>query len=107
MAHGAAPEHHWVRESASIWVWGAGVWMSALGLQRITRGASLIFLISYPLLAMRIYRRARQRGWSESDAQLYALFCVLGKFPQLQGQFIFLLNHLRGRATHLDSILKT
>ena len=99
--HGRAPEHHWVRESASIWFWGAGVWSAALALSKISRGTSLVLLLGYPLLATRVYRRSRVRGMSERDSKLYALSCVAGKFPQMQGQLLFLLNRARGRATRL------
>jgi GT2 family glycosyltransferase len=90
--HGRERERFWVHESASIWFWGAGVWLGALGLAKFTRGASLVFLLGYPLLGARIYARMRKRGWSEYDARLYALFCVLAKFPQLQGQLQFFFN---------------
>lgn len=87
--HGREREHLWVKESASIWFWGAGVWLGALGLAKSSRGSSLALLLGYPLLVARIYARMRKRGWSASDARLYALFCVLAKFPQLQGQLQF------------------
>lgn len=99
--HGREAEHFWVHESASIWVWGAGVWGAAFALSKISRGASLALLLGYPLLGARIYKRSRARGWSEHDARAYAFFCVLGKFPQLQGQLVYLVNRWRGRATRL------
>ena len=99
--HGREAERHWVRESASIWFWGAGVWSAALAFRKISHGASLGLLLGYPLLTARIYQRSRARGWSPRNAKLYAVFCVLGKAPQLQGQLLFLLNRLRGRATRL------
>jgi GT2 family glycosyltransferase len=99
--HGRAPEHHWVHESASIWLWGAGVWGAAFALSKCSRGVSLGLLLGYPLLGARIYKRSRARGWSRRDARAYAFFCVLGKFPQLQGQLVYLANRRRGRATRL------
>ncbi len=99
--HGRAPERHWVRESASIWFWGAGLWSAALAFGKISRGASFALLLGYPLLAARVYRRSRAQGLSPRNAKLYALSCTVGKFPQMQGQLLFLWNHLRGRATRL------
>jgi GT2 family glycosyltransferase len=90
--HRRARERFWVHESASIWFWGAGVWLGAFGLAEFSRGASLALLLGYPLLVARIYARMRRRGWSERDARLYACFCVLAKFPQLQGQLQFLVH---------------
>ena len=99
--HGREPERHWVHESASIWLWGAGVWSAAFALAKITRGLSMALLLGYPLLGARIYKRSRAQGRNSRNARLYAFFCVLGKFPQLQGQVLFLANRVRGRATRL------
>lgn len=99
--HGREPGRHWVRESASIWFWGAGVWTAAFALAKISRGSSLGVLLGYPLLAARIYHRSRTRGWKARDARVYAVFCVLGKIPQVQGQLLFLINRLRGHKTRL------
>lgn len=96
--HGREPERHWVHETASIWFWGAALPVASLVLAKRTRGASLALLTGYPLLTARIYRRARRRGWSERNAGLYALFCALAKFPQLQGQMVFIGNLMRKRA---------
>lgn len=92
--HGRSPERYRVHESTSIWFWGAGVWLAALGLARPSRGTSMFLLLGYPLLMARIYKRSLARGWSAEDARLYAIFCVLGKFPQLQGQLQFLAERL-------------
>jgi hypothetical protein len=35
------------------------------------------------------------------EAALYALFCVLAKFPQLQGQILFFAHEWRGQPTRL------
>ena len=99
--HGRARERHWVRESASIWIWGAGVWSVALGLAKFSHGLSLGMILGYPMLAARIYTHSKKRGWSTHNAQLYASSCVVGKFPQLQGQLLFLANRARGRVTGL------
>lgn len=99
--HGRERERHHIHQCASTWFWGAAVWLCALGLAKHTRGKSLALLLGYPFLTARIFRRARRRGWTAADAGWYALFCVLAKFPQLQGQLIFGLNRLRGRETRL------
>jgi len=94
--HGHEPERHWVRESRSIWFYGLLIPLLALGLAWPTKGLSLLLLGSYPLVAYRIYRRLQQQLKSK-DAMLYALFCVLSKFPQLQGQTQFHLGRLLRR----------
>lgn len=94
--HGREPEHHWVRESWSIWFYGLLIPLLALSLAWSTKGLSFLLLGIYPLVAYRIYRRVQQELKSK-DAMLYALFCVLGKFPQLQGQIQFHLGRLLRR----------
>jgi GT2 family glycosyltransferase len=95
--HGKPPEWHWVRESLSMWFWGLVLPVLILALAGIIQGWSFLLLGSYPLLAYRIYRRKRKEGLGAEDASLYALFCVLGKFPGIQGQIQFHANRLLGR----------
>lgn len=95
--HGKPPERHWVKESRSIWLWGAIVPLLALGLAWPTQGLSLLLLLAYPLLTYRIYRYMRSQNLNSSAATLYAGSCMLGKLPQFQGQLQFHLNRLLGR----------
>ena len=87
--HGSPPERHWVRESRSILFWGLALPMTSLALLWPTRGLSALFFLAYPLLAWRVFSRMRTRNLSVSDARTYALFCVLGKFPQALGVLRF------------------
>lgn len=98
--HGAEPERHWVKESRSIWFWGL-LPLLALGIAWPTHGLSLLLLAGYPLITYRIYRYARLRGFKPQNSMLYALFCVLAKFPNLLGQLTFQLNHRLGRQNKL------
>ncbi|MEL7037891.1 MAG: glycosyltransferase family 2 protein [Cyanobacteria bacterium J06592_8] len=96
--HGQSPERHWAKESKSIWLWGLFIPVSALGFAFPSHELSLLMLLGYPFLTYRIYRYyMQQRGYSHQDSALYALSCVLGKFPQLQGQIQFHWNRLLGR----------
>jgi GT2 family glycosyltransferase len=94
--HGAPPERHWVKESKSIWLWGGILPMLAIAPAYFTSGISLLLLLAYPLLIYRVYRRMKH-NLSSKDALLYAYFCTLGKFSQLQGQLLFHWNRLLGR----------
>lgn len=94
-------EHLSLRESMSIWFWGAALWSTALALAKPSKGASIALLLAYPALVMRIFLRARGRGLGADNAALYAFFCLLGKFPQLQGQILFLWNQTRKQPTGL------
>ncbi len=96
--HGSPPERHWLKESRSIWFWGLGLPLIALMTAWFTFGASLLLLLlAYALLAYRIYQSAQKRGLTTSDAQLYAVWCMLCKFPQVQGQLQFHIFRLLGR----------
>lgn len=98
--HGGEPERHWVKESRSIWLWGL-LPLLAFGMAWPTHGESLLLLVGYPILSYRIYRHMRQLGLISRDAALYALFCMLGKFSQVQGQIQFHLGKLLGRRSKL------
>ena len=99
--HGKSSERHWVKESTSIWFWGLILPLLALNITWLTRGWSLLLLGAYPLLIYRIYKRKQQQNLSSQDASLYALFCVLGKFAQVQGQIRFHLSRLLKKRSNL------
>lgn len=99
--HGGEPEHHWVRESRSIWFWGLVLPALALGMAWPTHGFSLLLLTGYPLLASRIFINLRRQNTPPARAALYALSCVLGKFPQLGGALAFLQGQLLGAKSRI------
>ncbi len=85
--HGAAPERHWVKETRSIWIWGVAIPLLGVLLVWPTQGLSLAVMIAaYLLLLARIViGQVRSRGRSLADASLYAIACVVGKWPQAVG----------------------
>jgi GT2 family glycosyltransferase len=95
--HGRGPERHWVRETRSNWLWGAGVPATAIGLAPVTAGLSLGLLGAYGLLGARVYHSARRRGVGAEAARLYAAFCVVGKIPQALGQGLYWSRRATGR----------
>lgn len=99
--HGNSPERHWVKESRSIWLWGLLLPLLALGMAWPTHGLTMLLLGGYPLVVYRIYHYMQQKGFKSQDTALYALFCMLGKFPQVQGQIQFHLGRLLGRRSNL------
>jgi GT2 family glycosyltransferase len=93
--YGREAERFCVRQSYSIWLWGFCLPLLAVTTVLLTRGLSLvILLLVYGLLIARITYRTRQR-FGLGNAMLYGLFCVLGKFPELQGQWEFIFYKLR------------
>lgn len=99
--HGREPERHWVKESRSNWLWGLIVPLLVLATAWSTRGLSLLLLGGYPLMAYRISRYVQQQGLKDKDARDYGLFCMLSKFPQVQGQIQFHSGRLLGRRQSL------
>lgn len=99
--HGRSPERHWVKESVSCWIWGLLWPLFLLGLVWPTHGMSLFGLFSYPLMVFRIYQGFRKQDWEKDDAALYGFFCMLAKFPQVQGQFQFFGTQLIGQQHQL------
>lgn len=95
------PERFWMKESLSIWLWGLIVPLLALTLAVPTQGWSLLLFLLYPRLLYRTYQSMSGQGLSSADARLYTLSCVIGKFPQVQGQLQFYWNRFWGKKTKL------
>ena len=87
--HGSGPQHHWVRESSSVWFWGIVLPFSAAVILPARRDIALLLLGAYPVLLLKIYACMRMVGRNHSDSILYAAFCILGKFPMALGQLKF------------------
>jgi GT2 family glycosyltransferase len=92
--HGAPPERHWVRESRSAWVWGAGIPLG-LALIALAVGAAAWWgLLLYPLQVVRL---AWRLPGAAHDRWARAFFLVAGKFPEALGQMKSWLLHARHR----------
>ncbi|MEB3358503.1 MAG: glycosyltransferase [Synechococcales bacterium] len=100
--YGLPPERYMIRKSWSGLWWGAVLPLLALGLVLPTGGQSLLLLLAYPVLGWRIYQqRRRDRHDSPAHARLYAIFCVLSKFPQVIGQGKYWLSRWRKQPSTL------
>ncbi|MEG4235795.1 glycosyltransferase [Microcoleus sp. Pol11C3] len=100
--HGSEPERHWVKETQSTWFWGLVLPVLALTMAWPTKGWSLLILSGYPLATYRTYNYyVKQRHLTAKNAAMYALFCVLAKYPQLQGQIQFHQRRLLGQQSKL------
>ena len=84
--HRGEPEKHYAKEVRSNLAWGVVLPVLSLAMLRPTAWWSALLLLGYPLLALRVYRSSRRRGMGAADARLFALSCVLGKFPTAYGQ---------------------
>ena len=96
--HAHESERYWLRETASVWFWGAVLPLLALGSAPVSRRLSVLLLAGYPALVARIFLRMRGKQNCYRDAALYATFCVLGKFAQVQGATEFLRRRVTGAA---------
>jgi glycosyltransferase involved in cell wall biosynthesis len=99
--HRREPGKFWAREVRSNLFWGAALPAVALGLAWPLMGLSLVALLGYPLLVLRISHSSRLRGMTEREARTYAIFCVMGKVPSAYGQIRYWLRLARGRRTSL------
>jgi hypothetical protein len=100
--HGSEPERHWVKETQSAWLWGLVLPALALAMALPTEGWSLLLLSAYPLATYGIYNYyVKHRDITTKDAAIYALSCVLAKFPHLQGQIQFHQRRLLGEQSKL------
>ncbi len=91
-------ERLWAREAFRSWFWGLLLPGFAIATLLPTKGLSIVLLlVIYTLLAYRVYRRIKLRGFQTKDAIFYALFCVLEKYPQLLGQIQFHILRLSKR----------
>jgi GT2 family glycosyltransferase len=99
--HGAPPERHWTREVRSNFAWGLVLPLVAILATPFTFGLSMVLLLGYGVLALRIRSHARRRGLSPGEANAYARFTTLGKVPQALGQLKYWTSRLLGRRTQI------
>lgn len=89
--HGAAPEHHWVRETRRALVWGYALPLVTL-FGMTMKPWMVVFVLAYPA---QIARLSTKGGWT------WAFFTVLGKFPEALGVLQYRIARLRGKYSKL------
>lgn len=97
--HGAPPERHCVREVRAARRWALWIPIGVLGVALFWWGAwAAVLLLIYPFQMLRVAskgpRSARENWWR-------AVFMVLGMFPELCGQMMFLYHRHLGRQPRL------
>lgn len=96
--HGAPPELHWVAESRRSQIW-AGIIPALILIAIILKPAlGLSGLLIYPI---QIVRMTIKSHLSFKQAFLHSLFLMLGKFPELIGQFKYYWNRIRKQRSRL------
>jgi glycosyltransferase involved in cell wall biosynthesis len=99
--HGGTTGRFRVDEMRSIIEWGLLLPLLALGLAWTSMGLSLLLLAGYILLWYRVRRHRLAAGDVSRDASLYAVHCVLSKFPELIGAVKYSWNRALGRRSAL------
>jgi len=94
-AHG---ERNNMIESRRIWLWAALLPALTMFALPLTGAWGLLLLSAYPLQVVRLARRGKH---AVRENYVWAFFNVLGKFPQLLGQFRFHVNRLATGETRL------
>ena len=98
--HGRSEQRHWVKETRSIWLWGVVIPGLAIAAVWPTHSLSLFLLLVYPASIARIFTRMKS-DMTSNAAFLYAVSCVLGKFPQASGALQFMWNRWSGKRSTL------
>ena len=76
--------------------WGSALPLVILIALWPTRGWSLLLLLGYALLGVRIYCHYVGTGLSRSNARLVTRFILYGKFAEVIGVAFYCLNRVRG-----------
>ncbi|HVT81534.1 MAG TPA: glycosyltransferase family A protein [Phycisphaerae bacterium] len=91
-----------LKRSLGILWWAFVLPVATLALAWPTRGISLLVALAlYAVLTFRAYRGMRPRADSAWLGFEYAIFCVLGKWPMLQGYLQYWKRRLTGKQQQL------
>ncbi len=94
------PVHFKRARSAVFWTIGLPAFVLALAIVRpfglSPATTALLYPLGYLALAARVLRYRLKCGDKASSAMLYAVFCVLGKFPELVGMWNCAWQRARG-----------
>lgn len=91
---GAPPERRGVRASQRTWFWGGILPLGIVFAAFLWKSTVLLLLLAYPLQVCRLAFRGSR---SFRDNWLHALFLVVGKFPEMQGQLKYWYQRLLGQ----------
>jgi GT2 family glycosyltransferase len=92
--HGRGAERYCLRQSLRIWFWGLMV-PGGIVLLALFFGSQWLSLVAiYPIQIFRITASVNKRFNHWQHSLLYASFTLLGKWPQLYGQVLFLVRRI-------------
>lgn len=106
-AYAARAFVHWrdfnpsfLRENARVLFWGLVFPVAAIALTVLASPWFVLLFLAYVVQYWRIYKSKKSQH-PDDAARAYALFTVLGKWPELYGQLIFLGRIVSGREQRL------
>jgi GT2 family glycosyltransferase len=99
--HRHEPGKYFAKQVRSNLAWGMALPVLMVALVVPSHGWSAALLVAYPVLALRVLKSSRRRGFSARDARLFALACVVGKFPSAYGQLRYWAKRLLGSRSAL------
>ena len=98
--HGNLPERHWVKETRRAQIWTAGVLIPTFLFVLLFGYSGLLILGIYPLQVVRLALKSELQGVRNWQ---WAFYTVLGKFPEIVGQFTLFKNRMfRNRETLIE-----
>lgn len=95
--HGLGPEKFCLRECASIWLWALALPLLLTSLAILASKWFALGFLAYALQTLRTARGSRHLADRSQDAWIYAVACMVAKFPELVGQWTFMTRALRGK----------
>lgn len=100
--HGSLQESHRWRKLMSIWGWPA-LLLLGLGLWPWLGGLPLLVIVTASLFSVTrtSVNRVQKHGDATPQALLYAMSCLLAKWPQALGSLEYFWNRLRGSQSEL------
>jgi acetolactate synthase regulatory subunit len=99
--HRHEPGRHWAKEVRSNLVWGGVLPLVCLSLLGAAPALGLLVAAGYPVLALRVYRSTRRRGFDVRDAVVFSVACVVGKLPSCLGQLRYWAKSALGQRSGL------
>ena len=95
--HGRDGQHYCVKSSLRIWLWAIVIPIIVSLCAVIVDPAFLLFFTIYPIQFVKIAAVANQQIDNWNYSFFYALFTIVGKWPELIGQILFIKRKILGK----------
>lgn len=99
--HGISGDGYRIKQVLSVSFWTLFIPFVSIGLIPISKGLSLILMMSYGLLWYRIRKWRIGMNGSSVHASRYAAFYTIAKFAELQGMVQYIFNRIINKKTEI------